>query len=84
LDLKGNECKPGDVSASGNMRPQSPDSSGDKKKAAGGAKQGRNGKGGKSKVSVINLRMLVSNRLKEFLKEGKYNGIIRIIADPKF
>jgi hypothetical protein len=28
--------------------------------------------------------MLAISRLKEFLKDGKFNGIIRIIADPLF
>jgi len=38
----------------------------------------------KPNVSATDLRMLVMSRLNEFKKNDKYNGIIRIIADPQF
>lgn len=70
----------------GAKRPQSSRSS-SVPKGTGAAKGGRVGKGAKAKVSggpKQDLRMLVHSRLKDFLKDGKYNSIIRIIADPDF
>lgn len=84
--------KPGDVSASSSApgpatRTQSSDSSSDPK-GPGATKRNSSKRGAKARVSVTSereLRMLVARRLNDFRqRNGKFNGIIRIIADADF
>ena len=91
-DKKNNETrKPSDPSASTCKRGRSPHSSPKRKTSiprvvkGGSVETPTQSQRSRSKISNQNLRTFVSERLDIYkTKEGRYNGIIRILADPAF
>ena len=47
-------------------------------------KESTRGRGSRSPINNRDLRMFVTSKLDQYKTKGKYNGIIRILADPGF
>lgn len=91
LEKNRTERELSDLSASKRMRGRSPHSSRDPKNPKPRKTKGDSERtstleqGSRSKITSPNLRMLVQSKLEQYKdRNGKYNGLVRILADPGF